>query len=65
MLQTHTDKKCVRVHQMWLRRVRLRRSAFFIVPDILSEESTAADGVLCAAVLAGSALQHCGKFLNR
>ncbi len=64
MLQPHTEKKCVRVHPMWLHTVRLRRGAF-IAPDILSEESTAADGVLCAKVLAGLALQHCGKLLNR
>jgi len=37
---------------------------FHIAPDNLSEESTAADVVLCAAVLADLVLQHCGKFLN-
>ena len=46
MLQTHSEEKRVRVCQMWPRAGSERNEQYLTVREILSEASTAADGVL-------------------
>ena len=46
MLDTYVEEKRVRVRQMWLRAGSERMKRTFTVREILSEVSTASDGVL-------------------
>jgi hypothetical protein len=46
MLHTYVEEKRVRVRQMWPRAGSERMKRTFIVREILSEVSTASDGVL-------------------